>query len=32
MNSRQSHAAHGFGERSDFFRENAISQKIGVFN
>jgi hypothetical protein len=27
MNSRQSHAEHGFGERSDFFRENTLSQK-----
>jgi hypothetical protein len=27
MNSRQSHAAHGFGERSDFFREYTLSQK-----
>jgi len=27
INSRQSHAAHGFGERSDFFREYTLSQK-----
>jgi hypothetical protein len=27
MNSRQNLAEHGFGERSDFFRENALSQK-----
>ena len=27
MNSRQSHAEHGFGERSDFFREYTLSQK-----
>jgi hypothetical protein len=31
MDSRQSLAEHGFGERSEFFRENTLSQKIGVF-
>jgi hypothetical protein len=27
MNSRQSLAEHGFGERSDFFRENTLLRK-----
>jgi len=30
MNSRQSLAAQGFGERSDFFCEYTFLQKIGV--
>ena len=30
MNSRKSLAEHGFGERSGFFCEYTLSQKIGV--
>ena len=30
INSRQSLVLHGFGERSDFFSEYALLQKIGV--
>ena len=32
MNSRQSHAAHGFGERSDFFANMLFRKKIGVLS
>ena len=32
MDSRQSLAEHGFGERSEFFRENTLSQKNRRFN
>jgi hypothetical protein len=32
MNSRQRHGPHGFGERSDFFREYTLSQKNRRFD